>query len=99
MAISVAGFYRDEGWGCEGLFSEEFDWNKIKKQAEKIYVIWSPDDPYISEEQTDYLSNKLGIKPTILPNKKHFNLETGEEFKQFPNLLDIIKVSLEQHSI
>lgn len=92
-AISVAGFYKDEGWNYEGLFSEKYDWKKIKKQAEKIYLIWSPDDPYVSKEQTDYLVNKLGIKPTIFPNKKHFNLESSEEFKQFPDLLRIFKLN------
>lgn len=91
LAISVAGFYKDEGWGCKGLFSEKYDWAKIKKQAGKIYLIWSSNDPYISKEQTDYLADKLQIKPTIFQNKKHFNLEATLEFKQFPELLEIIK--------
>ncbi|PWU24079.1 hypothetical protein C5B42_00695 [Candidatus Cerribacteria bacterium 'Amazon FNV 2010 28 9'] len=90
LAISVAGFYKDEGWDCEGLFSEPYDWEKIKKQAKKLYVIWSPTDTYISKEQTDYLANKLKIAPTIMENKGHFNLEGGEQYKQFPELLDII---------
>jgi predicted alpha/beta hydrolase family esterase len=53
LTISVAGFYRDEGWGCEGLFSENYNWEKIKKQAKKIVLVWSLDDPYISKEQTE----------------------------------------------
>lgn len=92
LAISVAGFYKDKGWGCEGLFSEKYNWEKIKNQVQKIYVIWSPNDPYISKEQTDYLTKKIGIKPTIFPNKKHFNLEAGRKFRQFPELLEIIKL-------
>lgn len=91
LGISVAGFYKDEGWGCEGLFSEPYNWRKIKKQAEKICLIWSPNDPYISKEQTDYLAEKLQVKPTVFPDKKHFNLESSPEFKQFPELLEIIK--------
>lgn len=91
LAISVAGFYKDENWGCEGLFSESFNWEKIKKQARKIYVIWSPDDPYISKEQTDYLAKHAGVQPTIFKNKKHFNLEASLQFKKFPELLEIIK--------
>jgi len=91
LAVSVAGFYKDEGWGCEGLFSQPYDWEKIKQQAQTIKLIWSPDDPYISAEQTDYLANKLSVKPDIFPGKKHFNLEGGEAFRQFPELLNIFK--------
>lgn len=91
LAISVAGFYKDENWGCGGLFSETYDWPKIKKQAEKFYVIWSPNDPYISKVQTDYLCQKLNTEPLILPNKFHFNLEASQEFKQFPELIEIIR--------
>jgi predicted alpha/beta hydrolase family esterase len=91
LAISVAGFYKDEGWDCEGLFSEEYNWPKIRKQAKKIHVIWSPNDPYIKKHQTDYLCQKLGIAPTIFPDQGHFNLETSAKFKEFPELLKIIK--------
>lgn len=90
LAISVAGFYKDEGWNCEGLFSEKYDWEKIRKQAEKIYLIWSPGDPYISREQTDYLARSLKVKPSIFPDRKHFNLEGGIKNKRFLELLKIV---------
>lgn len=89
-AISVAGFYKDEGWNCEGLFSEQYDWKKVQSQANKIVLIWSPTDSYISQEQTDYLANHLAIKSTILPNRGHFNLESGLANKKLPELLPII---------
>jgi predicted alpha/beta hydrolase family esterase len=91
LAISVAGFYHDEGWNCEGLFSEPYDWEKIKRQAEKIIIIASDNDPYIKPEQTEYLSTHIAVTPTILHDAGHFNLEKGERFKQFPELLEIIK--------
>lgn len=91
LAVSIAGFYKDEGWNCVSLFSENYDWKKIKKQADKICLIWSEDDPYITKEQTDYLANKLGIKPIILPHKQHFSLSSNPKFKQFPELLELIK--------
>lgn len=93
LAISVAGFYKDQGWNCEGLFSEKYDWDKIKTQAEKICLIWSPDDPYVSKEQTDYLSEKLEVKPTIFLKKQHFSVEDNKSFTQFPELLTIIKLN------
>lgn len=91
LAISVAGFYHNEGWHCEGLFSEKFDWDKIKKQAKKIYIIASDNDPYIKPEQTEYLAKHSGVKPLIFPGAKHFSTGSyGEKFRQFPELLKII---------
>jgi uncharacterized protein len=90
LAISVAGFYKDEGWNCEGLFKENFDWNKIKNQAEKITVIYSDDDPYVKPYHAEYFRNKLNTEPILIKGKKHFNLEASEQFKQFPELLEII---------
>ncbi|MEI6728771.1 MAG: alpha/beta hydrolase [bacterium] len=89
-AILVAGFYHDEGWNCEKLFDAKIDFEKIKNSAEKIEVIWSPQDPYISKEQTEYLAENLGVKPIIIPDSGHFNLEYREKFRKFPDLLDLI---------
>lgn len=91
MAISVAGFYKDEGWNCEGLFKQEFKWQKIKDQAEKIILIYSDDDPYVKPYHAEYLGNKLAIKPFLIKNRKHFNLEAGDKFKEFLELLKLIK--------
>jgi len=91
LVFSIAGFYKDDGFNCQNLFTESFDWEKIKKQAKKFFIIWSTNDPYISEKQTNYLSEHLNVKPIIFENKKHFNLEADKKFKQFPELLEIIK--------
>lgn len=91
LAISVAGFYKDEGWNCEGLFSEPYDWGKIKKQSEKIIVIASDDDPYVKLHHAQYFASKLGIEPKIMHGQQHFNLEVGPRYKEFPELLEIIR--------
>ncbi|EKE06030.1 MAG: hypothetical protein ACD_19C00114G0002 [uncultured bacterium] len=92
LVVSVSGFYKNEsGWNCEGLFSEDYDWKKIKKQSENISIIWSPNDPYISQYQTDYLAKQLEVDPLIFPNRQHFSLEAGSENKEFPELLDLIR--------
>lgn len=92
LAISIAGFYKDDGWNCEGLFSEKYGWDKIKKQADKIVLYWSPNDPYIKKEQTYYLSEKLDVEPIVIGGQKHFSVGTaGEKYKQFPELLNLIK--------
>lgn len=90
-AISVAGFYKDEGWNCTGLFEEQLDWDKIKKQAEKIVLIYSDNDPYVKPYHSEYLGKKLGITPLLMKGKEHFNLEAGEEFLRFPELLEFLK--------
>lgn len=94
MAISVAGFCKYEKWNCQNLIKEPFDWEKIKNNAEKFLILWSPDDLYITQDQTDYISEKLGTRPIIFENKGHFNLEKSPDFKQFPELLEIIKNNL-----
>ncbi len=91
LAISVAGFYHDEGWNCEGLFSEPWDWEKIKKQAKKNFVIASDNDPYIKSEQTEYLASRADVKPVVIHDGGHLSLGAGERFRQFPELLEIIK--------
>ena len=92
-AFSVAGFYHDEGWNCEGLFSENYDWEKIKNQAKKIFVIASDNDPYIKMEQTEYLAKQTGVTPIIFSGSFHFILGSGEKFRQFLELFEIIKDS------
>lgn len=91
LAISVAGFHKDEGWNCTGLFKEKLNWQKIKNQAGKIFIIYSDDDPYVRPYQTEFLSGKLDIEPILMKKKKHFNLEAGKEFDRFPELLELIK--------
>lgn len=91
LAVSVAGFYKDEGWNCEGLFTEPWNWEKIREQARKIILIASEDDPYVSLEHVRYFEKQLRITPQIYSDKKHFNLEVGEQFRRFPELLQIIK--------
>ncbi len=91
LAISVAGLYMDNNGRCKKLFSEKYDWMKIGKQAEKICIMWSEDDPYITRFHTDNLSAKLGVEPIIFKDKKHFDLGASEEFRKFPELLEMIK--------
>lgn len=92
LAISVAGFYKDEGWNCQGLFTQDFDWQKIENQAEKFLLIYSDDDPYVKDYQAKYFAKHLKVKPILIPGKKHFSIGSfGPEFKKFPELLEIIK--------
>lgn len=92
LAILVAGFYKDEGWNCEGLFTEKFDWWKIKNQAKKIILVASDDDPYISMEQTNYLANKTNGKLVLLSGQKHMSVGSyGGKYKKFPLLVELVE--------
>jgi len=90
LTVSVAGFYKDEGWNCKKLFTQKFNWKKIKNQSEKIILIYSDNDPYIKKYQTDFLAEHLNINPILIPGKKHFSTDS------FPELLEIIKTNLKQ---
>jgi uncharacterized protein len=95
LVVSVAGFYRDDGFKCEGMFTEPYDWEKIRAGADKIVLLWSPDDPIIVEEQTTVLSQRLGVEPILIADGGHFSTHYGgPRFREFPELLDIIDVNL-----
>ena len=68
--ISVAGFYRDDGFGCKAMFKTEPDWERIRSHAGEIQLWWAPDDKYIEKEQTDFLSKKLLVNAACLSGRK-----------------------------
>jgi predicted alpha/beta hydrolase family esterase len=91
LVVSVAGFYRDDGFKCQGMFIEPYDWDKIRNGADKIVLLWSPDDTLVVEEQTNVLSERLGVAPTLIPGSGHFSTHHGgPRFTEFPELLEII---------
>lgn len=77
LVISVAGFYKDEGWNCEGLFRNELNWTKIRTQAQKIELWWSNDDPVVNEAQTNGLAKRLDVKPEIFGGYGHFSKDVA----------------------
>lgn len=90
-AILVAGFLHDRGWNCEGLFTEELKWPKIKNQAQSIHIIHSDNDPYVPLSDAQELSQHLNTKVILKKGQKHFSVGTmGEKYRQFPELLELI---------
>lgn len=91
LTVSVAGFYRDDGFGCEELLTEPYDWSRIRAGSEKIVLIASDDDPYIDREQTEFLARQLAVEPTVLSAQRHFSVSTaGDKYRSFPQLIEII---------
>lgn len=71
---------------------KQFNWNKIKENCEKFYVINSENDPYVPLEKGKELADKLEVELTILSEAGHINSEAG--FIKFEKLLNMIKEEL-----
>lgn len=66
-----------------------FDWDKIRKNCKKIYVINSDNDPYVPLEKGKELAKSLGVELIVLKNAGHINQEFG--YTKFDLLLEMIK--------
>lgn len=71
--------------------AKSFDWDKIKSNCRKFYVINSDNDPYVPIEKGKELAEKLNVKLTIIKNAGHINSESGCDKFQF--LFEKIKKS------
>jgi predicted alpha/beta hydrolase family esterase len=68
----------------------DFNWDKIKKNAERFVVFQSDDDPYVGLKNGKVLADKLGVKLNFIPNSGHFNAKAG--YTKFLELLEEIVV-------
>ncbi|MBU0579192.1 alpha/beta hydrolase [Patescibacteria group bacterium] len=89
----VGSFKDDLCWeALEDLFIVPFDFDAIKKKAKRFIFIHSDNDPYCPLDHAKFLSQKLDGKLIIREGQKHFSIGSyGEEYKQFPFLLDLIE--------
>lgn len=71
--------------------AKSFDWDKIKNNCQKFYVINSDNDPYVPIEKGKELAEKLNVKLAIIKNAGHINSESG--YDKFESLLEKIKKS------
>ncbi len=93
--ILVGSFKDNLGWDClDGLFEEEFDFEKIKKRAKKFIFIHSDNDPYCPLDHAEYLAEKLDGELIVKKGQKHFSVGTfGETYREFPLVLELIGYS------
>ena len=93
--ILVSYFTKDSVGGKWELnrrfFDYDFDFAKIKKHARKFIIVHSDNDPYGPLEDVKDLAQKLNAQLIIKKDQGHFNLEKGEEYRQFPFLLELIR--------
>jgi len=90
-SITVGAFVETHGWSdIKGLFVPPFDFNEIKNHAKKFIIYHSDNDPYVPVTDAHYLQKNLNGEFILMRGQKHFNLEYGPKYKQFPELLEKI---------
>lgn len=66
-----------------------FNWEKIKNNCNKIYMLSGDNDPYIKIEISNELAKKLNANYKIIENGGHLNETAG--YTKFEVLLETIK--------
>jgi uncharacterized protein len=87
----IGSFKDDLGWpNLGGLFTEPFDFDRIKSRCGQFVFLHSDDDPYCPLEHAKYLADKLDGELIVQPGQKHFSEETDPKYTTFPFLLDLV---------
>jgi len=68
---------------------KSFDWEKIRNNCGKFYVINSDNDPHVPLEKAMQLGLNLAVKVTLIKGAGHFNETAG--YTKFQELLEMIK--------
>lgn len=69
-----------------GYYDKPWQWEKIKANQGKAALIWGDDDPYIPQEEFDFIAEQLNPTRIKIAGGKHFI-----EQDQFPELLQYIQ--------
>lgn len=67
-----------------------FDWQKIRKNTDKLLFVHSDNDPYVPLEQAKYVADNCQAELITIPGQGHFNLEQSPDYKTFPALLRLL---------
>lgn len=67
------------------FYGYNFDFEKIKSQLGKSFVVYGDDDPYVPAGESPLFAEKLGSELVLVPNGGH----CGGIFKEFPLVLDL----------
>ena len=87
--ILVSPCYTDLGDNMEkqsGYYDAPWHWKNIKSNQQKIALIWGDDDPYIPQNEFEFIAEKLDPTQIKIAGGKHFIEQTA-----FPELLQYIK--------
>ena len=90
-AILVSAFEDNLNWDAlNDLFIEPLDFDLLKERSQKFIFIHADNDPYAPLEQAEDLAHQTGGELVTMEGQGHFNTELGPQYKQFPELMDII---------
>lgn len=68
------------------FYSYEFNFDKIKSQIGKSYVVYGDNDPYVPATEPPLFAEKLGAEIHVVPGGGH----CGSVFREFPLLMQMI---------
>ena len=70
----------------KSFYSYDFNFNKIRSQIGKSYVIYGDNDPYVPAEEPPLFAKKLNAEIYIVHEGRH----CGINFKEFPLLMELL---------
>lgn len=70
------------------FYDKDFDWQKIKKSSQEVFVFHGDNDPYVPLSEAENLAEKLCAETEVIKNGGHLNESAG--FVEFPALLETI---------
>lgn len=75
----------------EDITKDPYDFEKIRNSCSKFYLVYSDNDPYdCGQRHGKVLQEKLGGQLIIKKGEGHFNLEKGPQYRQFPELIELV---------
>tara|TARA_Y100000310_G_scaffold13838_1_gene14133 strand:- start:15340 stop:15918 length:579 start_codon:yes stop_codon:yes gene_type:complete len=90
-SILVAPYLiNDKNWKTvSSFYSRKINWEKVNKNCNKFFTIYSDNDPYVSLDKHQFIREKIDADLIVLHNKGHFSEE--DNITKIPELYDIIK--------
>jgi predicted alpha/beta hydrolase family esterase len=88
-SVLISPCYTDLGDDLEkqsGYYDTPWQWEKIQSNQDKIALIWGDDDPYIPQNEFEFIAKQLDSTQINIAGGGHFIEQTD-----FPELLSYIK--------
>ena len=97
LAIFVAPFFEipdNDNWQFfpvnKTFYKSDFDFEKLRKNIARSYVIYGDDDPYVPTAQLLEFAKQLNSTAIIVKNGGHL----GGKYTQLPLILELIEKEL-----
>jgi predicted alpha/beta hydrolase family esterase len=89
--ILVGVFQKDLGREDLKGMDVTFDFEKIRSKAKQFIVVHSDNDPYCPLDGAKWITQQLNAEFKLFPGYQHFGVSQDPKFKEFPELLEIIR--------